>query len=570
MEKIPKTVDFGDFVFHNSRIHGAPFASSMGLSFSNRKYANIYGAEPKVRKWQTRFNQLKLSEKEVGQLYEVYEHLVPPDALRQAVTLKALITLCKLDGKPLATRMLAAFVKGQPFVGFVFALWHVCTTDERDLADYVFGLYHVHKNDGTISADNAQTMMLELYGDAFKEGNRRRGEIMLQLYGHTSEAKPLTRKEFKSFCRRQSATLFMAFNVQKKIAEAVVGKPFWEVQSRKRARIPDNEMVQVAKLRGDILSGRLLGDDEDATGDGGDDDEHDNDDDDDDGSRGGGGGGDDSAAAKSRAAAAAALAAAAASKLAVVKVKSQKIIPVAETAGVLTKAAAAATSSSGGGAAGSTKTKPKSRASFDVSGPRKSGANGNDDPTASPQGFRKRSPSLESAPTQEKVTYLTEVRGVTSESVMKMAKKALAETKDEKKGPRKKLVESNKLDKHALKAVLKATMHVDEDEDDDGKKPVEAAGDVAALLQSGAKGGGATAAADDQAKDKGGLLAMFSRVEKKGKAQKKKKMPAEPPPTSILLTDEKKKRRPSDKRVVFDIPEGEDEDFGYDIEDSGD
>ena len=177
---------------------------------------------------------------------------------------------------------------------------------------------------------------------------------------------------------------------------------------------------------------------------------------------------------------------------------------------------------------------------------------------------------MESAPTQEKVTYLTEVRGVTSESVMKMAKKALAETKDEKKGTRKKLVESNKLDKHALKAVLKATMHVDEDEDDDGKKPVEAAGDVAALLQSGAKGGGATAAADDQAKDKGGLLAMFSRVEKKGKAQKKKKMPAEPPPTSILLTDEKKKRRPSDKRVVFDIPEGEDEDFGYDIEDSGD
>ena len=467
----------------------------MGLFFS-KKYANIY-SEPKIRKWQTRFNQLKLSEKEVGQLYEVYERVVPPDALRQAVLLKPLVVLCKLDGKPLATRMLAAFAKGQPFVGFVFALWHVCTTDERDLADYVFGLYNV-QSDGSISAESAQTMLLELYGEAFKEGGRRRGELMLQLYGHSSDPKPLTRKEFKSFCRRQSATLFMAFNVQKKIAEAVVGKPFWEAQSRKRERIPDGEMVLVAKVRADILSGRLLDDednDEDATGGDGDDDDDD---------------GEDSGAARARASAAAAVAAAAAAKTSAVKAKSQKVIPLAEAPSGTIKVSSSGGGAGGGGvgAVGTAKIKPKSRASFDA--PLKNGANGNDDP----QGFRRRSPSLESAPMPDKVTYLTEVRGVTSEAALKQAKKAMAEAKDDKKGGRKKLVESNKLDKHALKAVLKATMHIDEDDDDEAKKPAEAAGDGAAAtavsLKSGTKGG-AAAAADE--KDKGGLLSMFSRVE---------------------------------------------------------
>ena len=178
----------------------------------------------------------------------------------------------------------------------------------------------------------------------------------------------------------------------------------------------------------------------------------------------------------------------------------------------------------------------------------------NEEDKAKGQGFyRNRAQSLESSPVVDlQPTYLTEVRGVKSESAMKsMLKKAEEKDGEGKRKKKTKLVESDRMDKNALKAALKAQMPMDDDDD----KAADVTNGVAAI-------GLALASASE--KDKGGLLGLFGRVERRKKKGKMKEKVPEVLPPSILKTEEKK-RQASEKRVVFDLPDDADEDdYAYD------
>ena len=232
----------------------------MGGASSSKKYSNVYVTETKVQVWRTRFDSLRLTEKEIGQLYEVFVGVIDASQ-RKHIKARDIITYCNMDKYAFAVRMLSSFAKkGQPFAGFVFELWDICTTDEKDLADFVFSLYDF-TGDG-ITAEEAQTMLSELYGETAFKNEKRRSELMTHLYGSATEARPVSRTQFKMFTRKQAPSLFMAFSVQKKISESIVGKPFWDAQCRKRNKMSPGELTTINQLRQEILTGRLTMDDE--------------------------------------------------------------------------------------------------------------------------------------------------------------------------------------------------------------------------------------------------------------------------------------------------------------------
>ena len=228
----------------------------MGGSASlQSKHVKCYTTLPHVSVWKSRFDLMELTERDVGLLYTAFEDVASLSSAGR-VNAKQLMAYCKIDKTVFAARMLSSFKKGQPFAGFVFELWDMCTTDQDELADFVFSLYDV-SGDG-INAQEALTLLTELYGEAaFKPGSARRTEILMQLFENEYEPKPITRAQFKSFTRKQATTLFLAFNVQRKICESIVGRTFWDGQVKNRARMSPADLTTISLVRQDVLTGRL-------------------------------------------------------------------------------------------------------------------------------------------------------------------------------------------------------------------------------------------------------------------------------------------------------------------------
>jgi hypothetical protein len=340
--------------------------------------------------------------------------------------------------------------------------------------------------------------------------------------------------------------LFLAFSVQRKIAEGLVGKQFWESQSRKRSKMTDGELGVISKLREEIVSGRLTVDD-----DGFEEDEEDDVPEERSNPRTVGKEKDPAKGAKAL-----------------------KVVPVNDKPGP-TKLVVTAGGGVGAGVGvggvgvrragpgsglGAAVTGTRTRASFD--GPTTTSSTSvtdgsspnNEEDKAKGQGFyRNRAQSLESSPADGKLTYLTEVRGVKSDSSMKaLLKKVDEKDTDGKRKKKPKLVESERMDKGSLKAALKAQMPIEEDDD------------KTADVTTGAAVLGLALTSQSERQDKGGLMALFGRVEKRKKKGKVKDKVAEVLPPSILKSEEKK-RQPSEKRVVFDLPDNADEDdYAYD------
>ena len=197
------------------------------------KYANIYDDHPKVKAYRSRFDLLQLTEKDIGILYECFE--AADLAKKNVVSARYLTSFCKVDKIAFAARMLSKFKKGQPFAGFVFELWNICTTNERDLTDFVYDLYDPSSS-GCIEPKEAQLMLSELLGDngTGKDGKKRSSDLvhhhLVDNSSSSLDPKPITKADFQKFTRKQTTSLFLAFSIQKKIIENLGGSTFWDVQ----------------------------------------------------------------------------------------------------------------------------------------------------------------------------------------------------------------------------------------------------------------------------------------------------------------------------------------------------
>mmetsp|Transcript_31726 Transcript_31726/g.30243 ORF Transcript_31726/g.30243 Transcript_31726/m.30243 type:complete len:489 (+) Transcript_31726:335-1801(+) len=224
-----------------------------GILGSTGSYSRIYHLSPDVRCWKTRFEILKLTESEVGQLYQVFINV--DIAEKNKIDTSNLTAYLKVEKNLFAKRMLSSFKKGVRFEGFLFEVWNLCTIDETELAAFVFNLYDLSQS-GDITAAEAQTMLLELFGEQFfKDGSRRSKEVMSQLYG-SEDAVPINQTQFKDFTRSQLSVLFLAFTVQKSIIAGIVGKGFWAKQLRKKKSINIETMDIIIQLREDVLTGK--------------------------------------------------------------------------------------------------------------------------------------------------------------------------------------------------------------------------------------------------------------------------------------------------------------------------
>ena len=93
----------------------------------------IYSLVAGVRRWRSRFQTLKLTEKDVAHLYDVYKHA--DLTVKNSVKTAHLMSYLKVEDIHFAKRMLSAFNSGAKFEGFVFEIWNLCTIDETDLGE---------------------------------------------------------------------------------------------------------------------------------------------------------------------------------------------------------------------------------------------------------------------------------------------------------------------------------------------------------------------------------------------------------------------------------------------------
>jgi len=514
-----------------------------------------------VAVWRSRFDLIGLTEKEVGLLYTAFEDVASLSSAG-CVNTKQLMAYCKIDKHVVAAKMLASFKKGQTFAGFVFELWDVCTTDQDELADFVFALYDVH-GDG-INAQDAMTLLTDLFGEtAFKA---RRTEILTQLFDNEYEPKPITRAQFKSFTRKQATTLFLVFNVQRKICESVVGRPFWEGQAKNRARMSPEDLKTISQVRQDVLTGRLQYDTDGLET----------------GTKGAG---------KKTASAAAAGGGRAGNGNAGGKApprgQSQRGLEpspflLADSRGKsLTNGALRGPSYRGTAPPHATVPGSPNRLPAVATSP-SSGSVTPPEPADAPDAhgpvgfhlFRGQSEK------PDRPTALKDLKDAHRMSQSAKAPSGGGGVDADPKKKKKKLVESNKLDRQSLKAVLKAASSQLDEEDDDAVAAGAAA--ISLPLSSPGQGGSATSTVSsggagkgkvkDADKGGGGFGSLFGGGKKKAAAAaaaaaaEKQKRSDEPPPPlpGILRSERAKKRPPSDKKVLFDVPEGPDE-VDYDL-----
>lgn len=102
-----------------------------GIFGSNGSYSKIYHLSPDVRSWKTRFEILRLTESEVGQLYQVFINV--DIAEKNKIDTSNLTAYLKVEKNMFAKRMLSSFKKGVRFEGFLFEVWNLCTIDETEL-----------------------------------------------------------------------------------------------------------------------------------------------------------------------------------------------------------------------------------------------------------------------------------------------------------------------------------------------------------------------------------------------------------------------------------------------------
>ena len=82
-------------------------------------------------------------------------------------------------------------------------------------------------------------------------------DILKQLYGDGNEGKLVERKTFRDFAKKQKTVLFLAFSMQKKLADCIIGNSFWKTQCKKRDKMLTKDLEDIKLIRSNILNGTL-------------------------------------------------------------------------------------------------------------------------------------------------------------------------------------------------------------------------------------------------------------------------------------------------------------------------
>ena len=189
------------------------------------------------------YEAFAFNELDIGRLHKVYRKIDNDGS--NSIELAELLAFLDLDRTRFTKRIFTMFDEDNSglldFHEFVLSLWNYCTLTKSSLVLFAFDLYD-KDNSGTITNNEVMDMLKDLYG---KDGYKRNPQAKLIA----TELEALERldgdvdiEEFREFSRTHPALLFLAFQMQEKIQNYVMGPTFWKHYSERRIEISNGRL----------------------------------------------------------------------------------------------------------------------------------------------------------------------------------------------------------------------------------------------------------------------------------------------------------------------------------------
>lgn len=212
------------------------------------QYRDIYSKNEKINLWKKDFEQLNLTEQDVGRLYRVFR-FVDSDG-SGSVDIGELLVNLNIDTSPFTQRIFSIFdddASGHiDFKEFVMSLWNYCTLGKSTLVIFAFDLYD-NDSSGSIGPEEVIKMLKDIYSDSYSTNGNAKA-VAKDLASLEAADGVIDVEDFKQFSKTHPALLFPAFDLQINMRSGVLGSEFWEFQSSKRMELSKGRYISVEEL----------------------------------------------------------------------------------------------------------------------------------------------------------------------------------------------------------------------------------------------------------------------------------------------------------------------------------
>lgn len=156
------------------------------------------------------------------------------------VDLMELLDYVELKNNAFARRTFSIFDEDKSgtidFREFVLSLWNFCSCTDAALRMFAFDLYDSDSS-GKIEAREVEMMLRDVYGEAY-EASAHASRLTTKVHSMCSHnGNSISIETFIMFARDNPATLFPAFEMQRKLQMRFMGVPFWAEHLERRVEI---------------------------------------------------------------------------------------------------------------------------------------------------------------------------------------------------------------------------------------------------------------------------------------------------------------------------------------------
>ncbi|CAE7838597.1 unnamed protein product [Symbiodinium microadriaticum] len=204
------------------------------------RFASVYSKYPIVRSNHVDYETLLLSESDVGQLYNIYLKLSPPE--RVEVTASDICDHLHIDDTPFARKVLG-LGEGMDvsFATFVIGVWNFCTIDKNCFELFVHDLYDTSRK-GVLSIADIDVMIKEVYGNDYHSNiQAKRACLKLQEV----QLVEMDVYSFRQFSKAHNAVFYPIFSMQSRVRCCVLGDAFWCSKALCRIHMSKREYVPI-------------------------------------------------------------------------------------------------------------------------------------------------------------------------------------------------------------------------------------------------------------------------------------------------------------------------------------
>mmetsp|Transcript_18568 Transcript_18568/g.25651 ORF Transcript_18568/g.25651 Transcript_18568/m.25651 type:complete len:415 (-) Transcript_18568:523-1767(-) len=208
---------------------------------------SLYVRYSKLSKWKAQFEALKLREREVEKIFNIFKKVDVDGS--GSIELVELLVHIDLDRTTFTERIFSIFDEDGSgeidFREFVLSLWNYCTLSKSTLDLFAFDLYDVDSS-GYLSVAEIDGMLKDVYGKNAMSNQYARG-VSSDLKAIEADG-DLDVDAFKQFARNHPALLFPAFLMQSTLQRRILGQRFWHNHANRRIEISKGKFIPIAKF----------------------------------------------------------------------------------------------------------------------------------------------------------------------------------------------------------------------------------------------------------------------------------------------------------------------------------